>query len=72
MTRNQYRAAIERLGLSQVKAARWLGITVRTSQNYAMGHTAIPEPTARLLRLVIALKLPPEEATKLWGKQLNG
>jgi hypothetical protein len=66
MTKNQYRAAIKKLGLSQPRAATWLGIALRTSQNYALGVTPVPEPTARLLRLAIKLKLTPEEAAKLW------
>jgi hypothetical protein len=65
MTKNQYRAAIKKLGPSQPRDAAWLGIALRTSQNYALGVTPIPEPTPRLLRLVIKLGLTPEEATKL-------
>lgn len=60
MTHNQYRAAIDRLGLSQVKAAKFLGISLRTSQNYANGEP-IPEPTAKLLRLMVRLDLKPED-----------
>ena len=66
MTRNQFRAALKTLGLSQRKAAGWLGVTLRTVQNYATGVNEPPEPVARLLRLVIKLKLKPEEASKLW------
>lgn len=36
MTKNQYRAAIKKLGLSQPRAGAWLGIALRTSQNYAL------------------------------------
>lgn len=67
MTNNQYRTALKRLGLSQRKAAKWIGVSLRTSQNYALGMTPIPEPTARLLRLVINLKLPHDRALKLMG-----
>jgi len=65
MTHNQYRAALKKLGLSQRKAAPWLGIALRTSQAYALGESPIPEPVARLMRLVINLKLPLDEAAKL-------
>jgi DNA-binding transcriptional regulator YiaG len=61
MTSKQYRKAIESLGLSQQKAARWLGVSPRTSQNYALGETRIPEPVAKLLRITVKLKLKPEE-----------
>ena len=61
MTPNQYRAAIAALGLSQEGAGRWLGISPRASQGYALGEYPVPEPTAKLLRLVIRLKLKPED-----------
>ena len=61
MTSKQYRKAIESLGLSQQQAARWLGISPRTSQNYALGETRIPEPVAKLLRLTMKLKLKAED-----------
>jgi hypothetical protein len=61
MTPTQYRAAIKTLGFSQEKAGDWLGIGRRTSQSYALGETRIPEPVAKLLRIMIRLKLNPEE-----------
>lgn len=61
MTAKQYLAAIEKLGLSQLAAGRWLGVSPRTAQNYALGKTRIPEPTAKLLRLVLRLGLKPDE-----------
>lgn len=60
MTANQYRAAIERLGLSQVTAARFLGVSIRTSHKYANGDR-IPVAIAKLLRLMIKLQLTPED-----------
>jgi hypothetical protein len=61
MTANQYRAAIAAIGLSQRRAAPFLGISLRTSQGYAWGEHPIPEPTAKLLRLMVRLELTPEE-----------
>jgi DNA-binding transcriptional regulator YiaG len=61
MTSKQYRKAIESLGLNQQEAAHWLGVSLRTSQNYALGETRIPEPVAKLLRITVKLKLNPEE-----------
>ena len=61
MTANQYKAAIKQLGLSQVAAGRWLGISPRQSQSYAIGEYPVPEPTAKLLRLCISQKLDPKE-----------
>jgi hypothetical protein len=61
MTPSQYKAAIKALGLSQQRAGDWLGIGRRTSQSYALGETRIPEPVAKLLRIMIKLKLNPDE-----------
>ena len=51
MTPATYRANLARLGLSQVGAARFLGIDARTSRRYASGERPIPPPVARLLAL---------------------
>lgn len=61
MTPTQYRTAIKALGLSQERAGEWLGIAPRTSQGYALGEYPVPEPTAKLLRLCVRLKLEPED-----------
>lgn len=61
MTADQYRAAIHRLGLSQHRAGDFLGISHRASQGYALGEYPVPESAAKLLRLMIKLKLSPEE-----------
>ncbi len=61
MTPTQYKAAIKVLGLSQHRAADWLGIGRRTSQDHALGKSRVPEPTAKLLRLMIRLELKPEQ-----------
>jgi hypothetical protein len=55
----QYKAAIKTLGLPQEAAGDWLGVSPRTSQNYAAKGP--PEPVAKLLRLCIKLKLSPED-----------
>jgi DNA-binding XRE family transcriptional regulator len=60
MNQNQYRTALERLGLTQDSAAEFLGVSLRTSHGYANG-SPIPEATEKLLRLMIRLKLKPED-----------
>ena len=60
MSGKEYSAAIAKLGLSQVKAAKWLGIGIRTSHGYANGEL-IPEYIAKLLRLCVKMKLDPED-----------
>lgn len=61
MTPLQYAAAIERLGLSQRAAAHFLGIDERQSRRWIAGEARIPEATAKLLRLMVRLKLSPDD-----------
>jgi transcriptional regulator with XRE-family HTH domain len=61
MTENQYRNCIDMLGLSQKAAAKLLGVSPRTSRGYALGERRIPEPVAKLLRLMIRLQIKPED-----------
>jgi hypothetical protein len=61
MTPNQYRSAIEKLGLSQVRAAAFLGVAPRTSQGYALGEYPVPEAVAKLLSLMVKLGISPED-----------
>lgn len=49
MTPDEYRAAIQRLGLSQVAAGQLLGVDGRTSQKWALGERAVPPPVVILL-----------------------
>lgn len=59
MNGKQYKEAIADLGLTQDRAAEFLGVCPKTSNSYANGKT-IPEGTAKLLRLMVKLKLKPE------------
>lgn len=61
MTPKQYIDAIDRLGLSQRAAGAFLGVDERTSRRWVSGDSAIPESVAKLLRLMIRLKLKPED-----------
>lgn len=61
MTSNQYRKAIEQLGMSQQAAADFLGVSLRTSQGYALDEYPVPEAIAKLLRLMVKLGLKPNE-----------
>ena len=54
MTPDEYRAAIEKLGLSQVAAAKLLGVDKRTSRRWANGEREMPAPAVRFLRYLIA------------------
>jgi hypothetical protein len=60
MTANQFRKALDDLGLTQAAAAEWLKLSVRAIHGYA-NNAPIPEPTAKLLRLMVKLNLKPED-----------
>jgi len=57
MTPNQFRAAIDRLDLSQVGAARLVGADPRTARHWAAGDRSVPACVAILLRLMLAGKI---------------
>lgn len=63
MTANQYRAAIEKLGLTQNGAAAFLGVSERTGRRFALGEVAVPSSVAMLLRLMIRLKLTTKDVS---------
>jgi hypothetical protein len=57
MTANQFRAALDRLKLSQLGAARLVGADPRTARRWALGERNIPGCVAILLRLLLAGKI---------------
>jgi hypothetical protein len=61
MTAQKYRNAIEALDLSQIRAGRFLGVPTKTSSRWALGESRVPEAVGILLRLMIAMKLSPED-----------
>jgi hypothetical protein len=61
MTPKQYADAIDRLGLSQRAAGKFLKIGERQSRRYIAGDAKVPEPTAMLLRLMMKLRLKPDD-----------
>lgn len=54
MTPDEYREALEALGLTQVGGARLLGVDERTSRRWACGERDVPPPAQRFLRYLIA------------------
>jgi hypothetical protein len=70
VTPAEYRSALAALGLSQVGAARFLGVGERTSRNWALGESDIPPPVQRFLRYLIAAGVSPDEVeSALAGKR---
>jgi len=61
VTPKQYADAIERLGLSQRGAGKFLGVDERTSRKWIAGDARIPESAAKLLRLMVRLRLGADE-----------
>jgi DNA-binding transcriptional regulator YiaG len=49
MTPTEFRAALDRLGLTQMGAGRVLGVDGRTVRRWASGESDVPEPVRRLL-----------------------
>jgi hypothetical protein len=66
MTPKQYRAAIERLGLSQEGAGVLFGVTKRTGQNWVANGP--PPPVAILIRLMLAGKITETDVHNVKGK----
>jgi hypothetical protein len=61
MKTSQYCSALKTLGLSIVGAAPVVGISRRQSQRIAAGDSPVPDPVAKLLRLMIEHKIKPED-----------
>jgi DNA-binding transcriptional regulator YiaG len=57
MTAKQYRRALAELELSQAKMADYLGVSLRTSQNWALAQAPIHPCAAILLRLLMDGKI---------------
>lgn len=64
MTADQYRDALEALGLTQGAAAQLLGVDDRTSRRWACGERDVPPPAERFLRYLIATGRSGEYAMK--------
>lgn len=67
MTSDEYRTALEQLGLTQGGAARLLGVDERTSRRWANGERDIPPPASRFLRYLIATKRSGDYAMQRLG-----
>ena len=62
MTAEQFAAAVHRLGISVYASAPVLSVSLRQAQRFASGEQAVPVPVAKLLRLMVRLKVKPEDA----------
>lgn len=65
MTGKQYRKAIDALGLSQVGASKFFGVSTKTSPRWARGEAPVHPAVAMLLRVMLRYKLTPDEVKDL-------
>jgi hypothetical protein len=72
ITSEQYRIAIKKLGLSQVRAARFFGVSDRQGQRMATGEVEIPPPIQYLLILMLKYKIEPGVLNENFTKDGKG
>jgi hypothetical protein len=65
LKKTEYQKAIDALGLSQVGASRFFGVSPNTSPRWARGETPVHPAVAKLLRVMLHYKLTPEDVEKL-------
>ena len=68
MTNEEFKWVLFHLGLTQKQAGDMLGIAIRTVHGYCNG-TPVPEPTARLLLLILKYKLYAEDVLEIIPKE---
>jgi hypothetical protein len=54
----EFNSAIEKLGMSRVGVARFIGIDERTPRRWIKGTHPVPVPVAILLRMMIRFNIP--------------
>jgi hypothetical protein len=69
MNKTEYRDLLEKLGMTQQGAARFFGVSGRSSRRFASGDD-IPPAIELLLRVMVAKKLTPEAVYKIAGLKL--
>lgn len=65
MDQHEFREAIEQLGLSQIQAADFLGVTERTARRWATDSKGIPHAVAIALSLMIKFNITPQQALEI-------
>lgn len=61
MSPTDFRHTIESLGLTQAGVSRILGVSDRAVRMWIAGDRAVPEPVAKLLRLIASGALSPDQ-----------
>jgi hypothetical protein len=65
VTGPEFRSVLSETGLTMYSAAKFLGVNRMTPYRYGTGRHPVPGPTAKLLRLMRALRLSPIEVDAL-------
>lgn len=65
MTAEEFRAALERLDLTIVGAARFMKVGERTARRWAAGDQDIPYPVQLLLRVMVHCGVKPEMVDRM-------
>lgn len=61
MTPAQFERCIATLGLSQTAASVFLDVSDRQVRRWVSGASPVPEAVSKLLRLMVRLKIKPED-----------
>ncbi|MCD9821172.1 hypothetical protein [Bradyrhizobium japonicum] len=67
----EYQRAIKRLDLTQVEAARFLGVDETTSRRWVAERSPVPRAVAMLLRLMIRYRLSPDQVAKITLRKIR-
>jgi plasmid maintenance system antidote protein VapI len=68
MTADEYRDALDKLGIEQDELARLLNVTTRSSRRWISGAVPVPRAVALVLRFMIRYNLP---ADSVWRQMLT-
>ena len=63
----RYRELIEKLGMTQVGAAKWMDIGERTSRRWAIGEVDVPLAVIMLLETMVKCELTPHQVRAMVG-----
>jgi hypothetical protein len=69
MTNDEYRAALDKLGINQQAAGRIFAVGQRTAGRWAQGQARVPVVVAMLLNLMVKKKLKLE--IPIWNEEIR-
>jgi transcriptional regulator with XRE-family HTH domain len=68
MSAAEFRDALARLEMTQVRFAEVVRVTGRTARKWALEESEVPEGVAVLARLLVAGKITESDIEAAWGK----